>query len=321
MAPGGYILRKLLAAVSLLLGVTFISFLLMVYFGPDQTYESLGKNPTAAQIEEVRQQLGYDRPFLARYGAFLREIVTLELGHSDASGEPVARLLTRTLPVTLALVLPGFLVGNLLGVLLGLYAAWHRGAWPDRLIMGASVAGMSLSFLVIIILLQVLLCTPWGLNLFPARGWEVHGPVSYLHHVSVPTLALVLVSLGYNTRFYRSVMADELGRDHIRTALAYGAGPAAVLFTHVLKNSLVAVLTRLVFSIPLIVISGSLLLESYFGIPGIGKATFEAITSGDQPVLKAVVTLTAVAFVLAQMTIDLLYRLVDPRLRHEEAPA
>jgi peptide/nickel transport system permease protein len=321
MANGGYILRKLLTAASLLLGVTFISFLLMVYFGPDRTFESLGKNPTAAQIEEVRHQLGYDRPFMARYGAFLREIATFELGYSDASGEPVVRLLARTLPVTLALVLPGFLTGNVLGVLLGLYAAWRRGAWPDRLIMGASVAGMSLSFLVIIILLQVLLCTPWGLNLFPARGWEVHGPLSYLHYVTVPTLALVLVTLGYNTRFYRSVMADELERDHIRTALAYGAGPAAVLFTHVLKNSLVAVSTRLVFSIPLIVISGSLLLESYFGIPGIGKATFEAITSGDQPVLKAVVTLTAVAFVLAQLTIDLLYRLVDPRLREEAAPA
>jgi len=321
MALGRYILRKTLTAASLLLGVTFISFLLMVHFGPDRTFESLGKNPTAQQIAEVRHQLGYDRPFLIRYGSFLGELATLQLGYSDASGEPVARLLGRTLPVTLALVLPGFLIGNLLGLLLGLYAAWNRGSWADRLIMGASVAGMSLSFLVIIILLQVLLCTPWGLNLFPARGWEVHGPVSYLYHVTVPTLALVLVTLGYNTRFYRSVMADELGRDHIRTALAYGAGPAAVLFTHVLKNSLVAVLTRLIFSIPLIVISGSLLLESYFGIPGIGKATFEAITSGDQPVLKAVVTLTAIAFVLAQLAIDLLYRLADPRLKSEAAPA
>jgi peptide/nickel transport system permease protein len=130
----------------------------------------------------------------------------------------------------------------------------------------------------------------------------------------VPTLAIVFVTLGYNTRFYRAVMAEELGRDHIRTAIAYGASRAELLFRHVLKNSLVPVLTRVMFSIPLVLVSGSLLIETYFGIPGIGKATFEAITSGDQPVLKAVVGLTAVLFVLAQLLIDILYRLVDPRV-------
>ncbi len=309
-----YIFRKILAAAALLLGVTFISFLLMVEFGADRTYDSLGKNPTAEQIAEVRQQLGYDRPFLLRYGEFLQQLATLDLGHSDTSGEPVTRILARTFPVSLALMLPGFLIGNLLGILLGLWAAWYRGKWPDRVIMGASVAGMSISFLVIIILLQVLLCTPWGVNLFPSRGWEVHDLTSYARFATVPALSLIIVTLGYNTRFYRSVMVEELGRDHIRTALAFGASPRAILFTHVLKNSLVPVMTRLIFSIPLVVISGSLLLESYFGIPGIGKATFEAITSGDQSLLKAVVSLTAILFVLAQLAIDLLYRQVDPRI-------
>ena len=314
MKASHYIVRKLLAAVPLLLGVTLISFVLMVYFGPDKTFELLGKNPTNEQISEVRQQLGYDRPFLARYAEYLRELITLDLGLSESSGERVSSLLARTVPVSIALVLPGFIIGNLLGILLGLIAAWYRGRWLDRFIMSASVVGMSISFLVIIIVLQIVLCTPWGLNLFPARGWEVNDAASYLYYATVPTLALVFVTLGYNTRFYRAVMADELGRDHIRTALAYGASTATVLFRHVLKNSLVPVLTRFMFSIPLVIISGSLLLESYFGIPGIGKATFEAITSGDQAILKAVVGLTAVLFVIAQLLIDILYRLVDPRV-------
>lgn len=309
-----YTLQKFLTAIPLLLGVTFISFVLMVHFGPDRTFGSLGKNPTTEQIQETRRALGYERPLLLRYGEFLRQLATLDLGYSEASGEPVDRLLARTFPVSLALILPGFVLGNLIGILLGLYAAWYRGRWIDRLITGASVAGMSLSFLVIIIALQVLLCTPWGLNLFPARGWDVTGVLSYLRYTAVPTLSLVLVTLGYNTRFYRSVMVEEMTRDHIRTARAYGAGTAEILFLRVFKNSLGAILTRLLFSVPLVVISGSLLLESYFGIPGIGKATFEAITSGDQPVLKAVVTLTAVLFVIAQVLIDLLYRLVDPRV-------
>jgi peptide/nickel transport system permease protein len=125
---------------------------------------------------------------------------------------------------------------------------------------------------------------------------------------------LILVTLGYNTRFYRAVFVEESGKDHITTARAYGVPPAVIMWKHVLKNSMVPIITRIMFSIPLVVISGSLLIETYFGIPGVGKVTFDAITSGDQPILKAVVGLTAVAFVLIQLLTDLFYRLVDPRI-------
>ena len=308
------LIRRLLYGIPLMLGVTFISFLLMVYFGPDKTYELLGKNPTAEQISEVRQALGYDKAFLLRYGDYLRELITLDLGLSDSSGESVAAVLTRSLPVSIALVLPGFVLGNLFGLALGMLAAWFRGRWLDKLVMSASVVGMSVSFLVIIIGLQILLCTPYGVNLFPARGWQVTDLGSYLLYVTVPTLALILITLGYNTRFYRAVLADEIERDHIRTVRAYGGSPVEILFKHVLKNSLIPVLTRIMFSIPFVVISGSLLLESYFGIPGIGLVTFNAITSGDQPILKAVVGLTGVLFVFALMINDMLYSIVDPRM-------
>lgn len=311
---GFYLTRRFLYGIPLVLGVTFISFLLMVYFGPDKTYELIGKNPTAEQITEVRHALGYDRPFLLRYGDYLRELFTLDLGISDSNGEPVSLILKRTLPVSIALVVPGFVLGNLLGLALGLLAAWYRGRWLDKLVMSASVMGMSISFLVIIIGLQILLCTPYGLNLFPVRGWQVHDPGSYLYYAAVPTLALVLVTLGYNTRFYRAVMADEIERDHIRTLKAYGARPTELLLKHVLKNSLIPVMTRIMFSVPFVLISGSLLLESYFGIPGVGLVTFNAITSGDQPILKAVVGLTGVLFVVALTINDILYSVVDPRV-------
>jgi peptide/nickel transport system permease protein len=297
-----------------LLGVTLISFWLMVYAGADQTYAQLGKNPDSGQVAELRQQLGYDRPFVVRYMEYLGQLLTLDLGHSDTTGEPVGSMLMRTLPVSLALVLPGFLLGNLLGIALGMAAAWRRGEWIDRVIMSLSVVGMSISFVIIIIGLQILLCTPWGFNLFPSRGWEVHDLLSYLEYVTVPTLAMVFVTLGYNTRFYRSVMVEELQRDHVQTLRAFGASTGEILLGHTLKNSMVPVLTRIMFSIPLVVISGSLLIESYFGIPGIGLVTFEAITGGDQPVLKAIVGLTAVLFVIAQTLTDLFYRVVDPRI-------
>jgi len=309
-----FILRKIIHGLALILGVTFISFLLMVWFGPDQTYTLIGKHATASQIAEVRHQLGYDQPFTRRYLDYLVELFTLDLGASNSSGEQVSSILKRTLPISLALMLPGFIIGNLLGIVLGLVAAFRRGTWIDRLITGLSVTGMSISFLIIIIALQVLLSTPYGFNLFPVRGWRVDNLSSYLTYVTVPTLSLIMVTLGYNTRFYRAVFVEESSREHIRTARAFGASPATLMGRHVLKNSLVAVSTRIMFSIPLVVVSGSLLIETYFGIPGIGKVSFDAITSGDQPILKAVVGLTAVMFVLIQIMADFIYRLVDPRI-------
>jgi len=307
-----YTLRRLIGGIPLILGVTLISFVLMVHFGPDKTYELLSKNPTAEEIAQVRSQLGYDQPFWVRYGNYLGQLASFDFGYSDSTGERVASILSRTVPISLALLAPGFVLGNLLGIVLGLVAAWHRGRWIDKAIMGFAVVGMSISFLVVIIAFQIVFGV-W-LGWFPVRGWNVHDFSSYLHYVTVPTLASVFVALGYNTRFFRAVLVEEMGRDHVRTARAYGAGPVTILYRNVLRNALIPIITRIMFSIPLVVISGSLLIESYFGIPGVGKATFDAITSGDQPILKSVVGLTAVLFVLILIINDILYRAVDPRV-------
>ncbi len=309
-----YALRKLFAGLPLLIGVTLLSFTLMVYFGPDKTYELLGKNPTPQQIAEVRHELGYDRPFFTRYGEYLRDLATLDLGHADSTGEKVTTLLARTIPVSLALELPGFLLGNVLGIGLALLAAFHRGRWPDKFIMGLAVIGMSVSFLIVIFVFQIIFCTSYGLDWFPVRGWNMEGLSAYLQHVTVPTLATVFVALGYNTRFYRAVIVEEMNRDHVRTARAFGAPPARLLYRDILKNCAIPIITRVLFTIPSLVIGGALLLETAFGIPGVGRATYEAIVSGDQPVLKAVVGLTAALFVVTLLIADILYRAVDPRV-------
>lgn len=314
MQLGLYLLRRVATGIPLILGVTFISFLLMVYFGPDMTYELVGKNPTAEQIAQVRAQLGYDQPFLVRYWRYMVELATLDLGRSISTGESVRTLLADTIPVSMALTLPGFVLGNLLGIGLALLAAWFRGGWIDRGIMAFSVIGMSISFLIIIIAFQVFFSSRYGLNFFPVRGWDMSSLGEYLYYVTVPTLAIIFVSLGYNTRFYRAVFVEEVSRDHIRTARAFGAGPMAILGKYVLKNSLIPIITRVMFSIPSIVIAGSLLLESYFGIPGVGKLAYDAVTTGDQPVLKAVVGATALLFVVVLIINDILYRAVDPRV-------
>lgn len=309
----GFVLRKLAGAVPLIIGVTLISFALTVYFGPDKTYELVGKNPTAAEIADIRAELGYDRQFAVRYGEYLWRLATLEFGHAETSGEPVRAMLARSVPVSIMVLAPGFVLGLALALALAMLAAWHRGNRIDRLVTGLSAVGMSLSFVVIIIGFQAIFGV-W-LGWFPVRGWSVDGPASYVQHVTVPTLALVAVNLGYNTRFFRAVMVEALSASHVRTARAYGASPMRIMTRHVLRAGLLPIITRIVFSIPLIVISGSLLIESHFSIPGVGRIAYQAILSGDQPVLMAVVGLSAVLFVFAITLADTLCRLADPRLR------
>jgi peptide/nickel transport system permease protein len=309
-----YFARKLVGALFLVLGATFVAFLLMVWFAPDPTFQRLGRNPTPEQVAALRAELGADRPLPARYAEYLRELATFDFGHSWSSGERVDRLLARTIPVSIALLTPGFVLGNLLGLLLAMVAAQHRGRWVDRLVMAGSVAGMSVSFVIALIAFQLVFSSSYGLGLFPVRGWSVNGVGDYLRFVTVPTLATIFVTLGYNTRFYRAVLVEELGRDHVRTARAFGASAPEVLVRHVLPNAATPIVTRLLFSIPLVVVSGSLLIESYFGIPGIGRATYEAMGAGDLPVLKAIVGITPVLFVAALMLADLLCHAIDPRV-------
>lgn len=309
-----YCLRKLVYSLPLLLGVTLISFVLMVYFGPDKTYDLLGRNPTVEEINEIRHQLGYDQSFLVRYFHYLHQIITFDFGYSDSSGEKVTSILGKTIPISISLALPGFIIGHLISIAVGLFAAHHRGKWIDKLVMSASVVGMSISYLIIIILFQLIFCSSFGLNLFPVYGWEVHSLPDYLYYVTVPTMCSVFISVGYSTRFYRAILVEETTRDHIRTAKAFGHSPTVILFKHVLKNALIPIITRVIFSIPFVVIGGSLLLESYFGIPGVGLITYNAITTGDLPVLKAVVVLVTLLFIAVVSVVDVLYKTVDPRI-------
>jgi peptide/nickel transport system permease protein len=326
-----YSLRKLLSAVPLLFGVTLLSFVLMVYFGPDLTYSIVGKNPTEAQILEVRQQLGYDAPFLVRYGKFLKEVVTLDFGFSLSSGERVSSILGKTVPVSFAVALPSFILSNLIGIVLALLAARFRGRSWDKAIMVFAVIGMSVSYLMVVIAFQILFCTAYGLNWFPVQGWIEAMPdypditwmeaayyyaYYYVSHVTVPTLAGVFVALGYNTRFFRAVIVEELNRDYVRTARAYGVSEWKIMVKHVLRNAMIPIATRIIITLPFVVIAGNLVLEKFFGIPGIGLVTYEAITNGDLPIVKAGVTYTAILYIGALLLTDIVYKIIDPRVSY-----
>ncbi|WP_376692566.1 ABC transporter permease [Wenzhouxiangella sp. EGI_FJ10409] len=312
-SPGRYAMQRILGILPLLLGVTLLSFTLTVHFGPDPAWEQLGRNPTPAQIEQVRTELGQDRMFLLRYGDYLARIARLEFGSSYASGEPVGELLARTAPVTLALLTPGFILGIAVALMLALAAAWRPGSRLDRFCDIASAGSMSLSLVIIFIGLQAVFGV-W-LDWFPVRGWRADSTGAYLQHVSVPTLALIAANLGYNLRFFRTIFRDVLTDAPVRTARAYGMPARRIITGYVLRAAAPPILTRVLVAIPLILISGSLIIESHFGIPGMGRATWNAILTGDQPVLMAVVSLSSILFVLALAATDASTAWFDPRSR------
>ena len=305
----------------------------MVYHGPDLTYSILGKNPTPEQITELHAQLGYDQPFLKRYFLFLKEIITFDFGSSISSGEEVSSILKKSVPISFMVALPAFILSNALGIIFALYAANHRGKRNDKIIMVLAAGGMSVSFLMVVIAFQIIFCTSYGLNWFPVQGWVSPPPdypdatgseilyyywYYYWSYVAVPTLASVFVALGYNTRFFRAVIVEELNKDYVRTARAYGVSNRKIMIKHVLKNAMIPISTRIIITIPFVIIAGNLVVEKFFGIPGVGLVTYDAITNGDLPIVKAVVTWTAALYVIALIITDIVYKMIDPRTSYSQ---
>jgi peptide/nickel transport system permease protein len=190
---------------------------------------------------------------------------------------------------------------------------------------------MSISYLMVVIAFQIIFCTKYGLNWFPVQGWvepppdypdATKGEILYYYwyhywsYVAVPTLASIFVALGYNTRFFRAVIVEELNKDYVRTARAYGVRNWKIMTKHVLKNAMIPISTRIIITLPFVVIAGNLVVEKFFGIPGVGLVTYDAITNGDLPIVKAVVTATAMLYVMALILTDIVYKVIDPRTSH-----
>ena len=326
-----YTIRKLAYSIPLLFGVTLISFLLMVYFGPDLTYSFLSKNASQEEVDRVHHNLGYDLPIEERYWKFVKEVVTLDFDASFSSGEKVSTILKKSVPISFAVALPTFILSNLIGVVLALLAAYHRGRFWDKAVMVFAVIGMSISYLMIVIAFQIIFCTDYGLGWFPVQGWVEPPPnfpdasffetiyyywYYYWLYVTVPTLSGVFVSLGYNARFFRAVIVEELNRDYVRTAKAYGISNWKIMIKHILKNAMIPISTRIIITLPFVIIAGNLVLEKFFGIPGVGLVTYEAITNGDLPIVKAVVTWTAILYIIALILTDIVYKMIDPRISY-----
>lgn len=306
-----WVLKRAGLGLATITGVVTLTFLLFHVFGGDPAVAFLGPNASAAELAELRAQHGLDRPWPAQLFALFTQLFTLDLGRSFVTRRPVIELFAERIGPSLSLGLPVVVVGTCAALLLALVAARHRGRRIDRAIVAGSVLATSVSVLVWIVAGQWLLA--YALELFPIHGWA-SGIVERWPYLALPILILVVVGLGWDVQLYRAVVLDELSKDYVVTARAKGLSERTILVAHVLPNAAIPIVTRVVGALPYLV-TGSLLLESYFGIPGLGTMLVDALDQADLPVIRAYTLFVSVLFVLASVATDLLYGLVDPRTR------
>ncbi len=306
-----YLLRRLWQMIPTLLGVVLLVFVLFKFFGGDPAEILGGLNATPEQVQAIRDQLGLNEPWYVQLGIYLKGIVTLNWGESFATHEQVSHIFATRLPATLTVMTPILVLDTLLALPVAMWVAYRRGSLSDRALMIISTVALSVSFLVYIILGQYIF--GFQLGWFPVQGWSDSVGKNLVTYVPLPVMLALLVGLAPQTRLYRTFFLDELGHDYVRTARAKGMTEKTVLFKHVLRNAMIPILTNVGLALPGIFV-GSFLIEVFFSIPGVGREIILAVNRSDYPVIQAFTVYLAMITMLVNLAVDILYKVVDPRV-------
>lgn len=310
-----YVFRRVLEAIPTTLGILLITFLLFnVVIGDSPALTILGKGASEESIRNFNHQYGYDKPLIigdenifdSQFFTFLKNVASGDFGYSPKMNEPVKDILKRGVGPSLSLTVPILVFGSVFALFFAMLSAAYRGRAPDRIILFVSAALMSVNYVVWVLLGQFFLA--FKAEWFPIWGY---GSTEYL---ILPVMIGVLSSLGMDVRFYRTAILDEIYKPYVLTARSKGLSRLTVMARHVLRNALIPIVTYISLSIPYL-FTGSLLLESFFGIPGLGSVSINAIHSADLAVVRAVVVLGALVYQVVNLITDVLYAFLDPRVR------
>ena len=311
-----YMVRRLLYAIPILIGVMLLTFVL---FYASSTPEQIArgnlsaKNPTQEQILDWEKQHGYDKPLHEQFAKHMKQLMLFQFGKSDSlNGEDIWTRIRSAAPRSFIIASMVFFSALLTAICFAISVAYFRGTYIDYAGTFLCVLLMSIVYVVYIISGQFLLGKV--LKYFPLAGW--HDGASALRFALLPTIVGVVNGLGASVRLYRTFLLDEMSQDYIRTARAKGVSEHRILFQHVLKNAAIPILTTVVQVIPALFL-GSLLLESFFNIPGLGGWLFDAITNKDFAVVRAMVYLGTLVTIVGYILTDISYAMVDPRVRLE----
>jgi peptide/nickel transport system permease protein len=301
-----YILRRLVQSALILLGVSFITFVLLYVLPADPVRQIAGRSATAETVASIRQQLGLDQPFIVQYGDYLWNLLNGNFGRSYLQKTEVADLILSRLPATLQLLVAAIACELLIGLPLGIIAALNRGKFLDNALMLTSFMTVSApQFVVALLLLFIFAVT---------LGWFPIGGYGSFSHIVLPALTLGILGSGWYSRIVRSSMIDVLRADFIRTARAKGLGRGRIIFAHALPNAILPIIAMIGIDIGLFM-SGIVVVESVFGWPGIGQLAWQAIQRVDIPIIMGVTLVSACGIVLGNLIADLLSPLIDPRIK------
>lgn len=309
------VLRRLVATIPVM-GVVAIAVFALLHVTPgDPAVIIAGDYATTDDIARIRTRLGLDQPFHAQVAIWLGRIVRGDLGTSIFSGLPVATLIGQRAATTIWLTLFAMLISVGIGVPIGVVAAWRRGSWLDRAVMVFAVSGFSMpTFWLGFILVYVFAISAGWL---PVQGYHpiADGLWPFLSHLILPALTLSVVYMALIARMTRASMLGVLDEDYIRTAFAKGLAPRNVLVRHALKNASLPVVTIIGLGFALL-IGGAVVTESVFALPGLGRLTVDAIVRRDYPVIQGVLLVVSGVYVLINLVVDVLYVVLDPRIRY-----
>lgn len=310
-----YLVKRILALIPVLLLVSIFVFLLLRLTPGDPAAILAGDAATTEQLDRIREAMGLNEPILTQYFTWIGKIFQGDLGTSLISGVPVLDMVSQRIGPTISIAVLTIIIAILVAIPMGVIAAWRHRTWIDYLVMSFSVLGFSVPvFLVGYVLLLV-----FSVNLgwLPVQGFK---PISsglsiFLERAILPALTLASIYIALIARMTRAAMLDVLGEDYIRTARAKGVSDRRLLFVHALKNAAVPVVTIVGTGFALL-ISGVVVTESIFNIPGIGRLTVDAVLARDYPVIQAMILLTSALYVFVNLLIDFSYTLFDPRIRY-----
>ncbi len=310
-----YIGRRLLATVPVMAVVAVFVFLLLRLTAGDPAAIIAGDNATARDVAQIREKLGLDQPIVQQFVIWIGKTLRGDLGESFFFKKTVAELIAQRLEPTLALSVCTLILAVTMAVPLGVTAAYKRGSWVDRFVMGLSVLGFSVPVFVIGYALMYLFAIQ--LAWLPVQGYQsLHdGFGGFIQRLVLPSFTLAIIYVALIARITRASVLEVLGADHVRTARAKGLADLPVLLRHVLRNAAVPIVTVIGLGVALL-IGGVVVTESVFAIPGLGRLTVDAVLARDYPTVQAVVLLFSAVYVLINLLVDLTYTFLDPRIRY-----
>lgn len=310
-----FAIRRLIATIPVMAIVAIIVFSLLYLTPGDPAAVLAGEQATAEDIERLRLALGLDQPFLVRFSQWVGGVLQGDLGTSIFSRRPVMELILQRMEPTIALTLASLFIAVAIAIPLGVVAAWRSGGMIDRLAMSFAVLGFSVPVFVLSYLLIALVSVKW--QLLPVQGYVpiAYGFGPFARHLVLPALSLGIVNAALLARITRTTMLEVLNQDYIRAARAKGLPVRKVLLKHALKNAAVPIVTVIGLSFALL-ISGVVVTETVFNIPGLGRLTVDAILRRDYPVIQGVILVFSATYVVVNLLVDLSYGLFDPRIKY-----